>query len=750
VDRQPARPCPPGGDAGGRRLPAALLLAALVVLALVTTSAPSAAAPSPGQATTTATVPSPALTLLAQSGWVVPGGVFDLHLKASSSVPTASLGIEVSVYPCLSTVSGFDQSLSGNGLGNPVSSTPSAIPLSSLPPAAGGGVDLAMPVVVGSGAAPASTGQSPFTIHLLAVGEQCGSFPSGVFPVRVQLVDTAGSTVVGSLVTHLVTTSASTASQRLRVGVVLPIQLTMTAARAPSSHALLARPGAALATPSDAAVDAVTRTVDMVAEQHPTVPVTLQVSGQTVGLLYTSAHQATITQLGELAGNPATHQLTDAPFTPVDATGLVGAGLGTELTLQVARGTEVVATATGRAAPTATNGLGAWITGDGVDAPTVGALSGLGYRELVLPSSQLSATPSDGSTTAPFALPGARGTQVMAMASDDDLAARFTSDPGDPVLAAHQLAAELAQLYYERPNDVSVRAVMAVAPTSWRDDPAFVNALLGALDGNPVVQAVTTAQLFALFPTAATCRSGCRLTPTGTSTPPVAAVRTQRTRVDGFATAAVGQRALAQQLGDLVLGGEAETLRSSQQSAVLANAGSAVEAQVGQVAVEGDQSVTLTSRTGRIPITVVSNASYPMSAVLELTSDKLLFLDGQTWQTSLSKPEVVGPHSNVFYVNVQSRSSGQFRLDVTLRAPDGSLRLATGELSVRSTSSSVVGVILTAGAVVVLAVWWVRTSLRRRAARRAEDAGPGPDGGDGGSGQGATETAAPDVTSAAP
>ena len=53
------------------------------------------------------------------------------------------------------------------------------------------------------------------------------------------------------------------------------------------------------------------------------------------------------------------------------------------------------------------------------------------------------------------------------MASDDDLTSRFTSDPGNPVLAAHQLAAELAQLYYERPNDISVRAVMAVAPTSW-------------------------------------------------------------------------------------------------------------------------------------------------------------------------------------------------------------------------------------------------------------------------------------------
>ena len=87
------------------------------------------------------------------------------------------------------------------------------------------------------------------------------------------------------------------------------------------------------------------------------------------------------------------------------------------------------------------------------------------------------------------------------MASDDDLSARFTSSPGNPVLAAHQLVAELAQLYYERPNGVSPRAVLAVAPASWTDDPPFVDALLGALDGNPVVQAVTTSQAFALFPT---------------------------------------------------------------------------------------------------------------------------------------------------------------------------------------------------------------------------------------------------------
>jgi hypothetical protein len=158
---------------------------------------------------------------------------------------------------------------------------------------------------------------------------------------------------------------------------------------------------------------------------------------------------------------------------------------------------------------------------------------------------------------------------------------------------------------------------------------------------------------------------------------------------------------------------------------VLANAGAAVDAQLGQVACECDQSVTLTARGGRIPITVVSNASYPIAATLVLSSDKLLFPNGETvWSTSWT----LHANSNVKYVKVQSRASGLFRLDVRLQAPGGALRLATGELSVRSTSSSVVGVVLTAGAVAVLVVWWVRTSLRRRAARRAEEDGDQPAG----------------------
>ena len=96
----------------------------------------------------------------------------------------------------------------------------------------------------------------------------------------------------------------------------------------PTPADLLARPSAALATPPDRHRRRGDRPPWRPSpSQHRSVPVTLQVSGQTVGLLDTPAHQTTINQLGQLAATPQVHQLTSAPFTPVDAAALVDSGL---------------------------------------------------------------------------------------------------------------------------------------------------------------------------------------------------------------------------------------------------------------------------------------------------------------------------------------------------------------------------------------------------------------------------------------
>jgi hypothetical protein len=234
------------------------------------------------------------------------------------------------------------------------------------------------------------------------------------------------------------------------------------------------------------------------------------------------------------------------------------------------------------------------------------------------------------------------------------------------------------------------------------------------------VEPVITSDLFGILPTTA-CRTACHSVPGPVGNGlPVADIRTQRQRIGGLvaATSTPAARAVTTQLGDLVLAGESEQLRPAQQAGVLHNTDLAVSAQLGQLQVAGGQSITLTSQRGRVPVTIISSAPYPVTAVLTLTSDKLLFPDGETLNVVLDPS-----HTNSFYVNVETRASGLFKVGVTLYSPVGGVTLSSGQVSVRSTATSVVGVVLSLGAVAVLLVWWLRTSRKRRSDRRRQAAG---------------------------
>ncbi len=686
-----------------------VLGAGLVGLMLVIGGTAGTAAATGGA---TSPAAGPPLILVSQTPTVGPNGSFDLKLQAGVGTPSASqLGVAVSVYPCLSSISSFDQSVNSTvgPAGTPIEATRSPLPVSGLPALPSGGFDLSMPVYVGHGIA-APAGQ--FAIDLPLTGGQCGNAPSGVYPVRVQLVETTGGQAVGGFTTHLIFTETPTATQRLRVAVVLPVATTLTPATSPGNTPLTTRPGAALAPPPPAVTSALVATVTTIAEAHPSVPVTLETSPQTVAELAATGHQSTVAELASLADSPAVHEFTSAPYVPVNASDLVGAGLGSELALQVSRGSQVLATYLPRPA---TPSGGAWITNDGVDTTTLSQLETNGYRQLLVSSTSVPEAPANGSSAEPFALTPSVGAPMVAVASDADLASRFTGAPGNPVLAASQLVAELAQIYFEKPNDTAPRIVAAVAPTGWADDPAFVSTLLGALGDNPVAEPVTTSDLFGILPTSA-CRTACHsVAGSGGGGLPATAIRTQRQRIGGLvgATSTPSARAVTTQLGDLVLAGESERLRPAQQAGVLRNTDQAVDAQLGQLQVAGDQSITLTSQRGRVPVTITSSARYPVTGTLTLSSDKLLFPDGQTKRVT-----VVPGITNPFYFNVQTRASGLFKVAVTLTSPAGGVTLTSGQVSVRSTATSVVGIVLSVGAVVVLVVWWLRTSRKRRAGRR--------------------------------
>lgn len=108
---------------------------------------------------------------------------------------------------------------------------------------------------------------------------------------------------------------------------------------------------------------------------------------------------------------------------------------------------------------------------------------------------------------------------------------------------------------------------------------------------------------------------------------------------------------------------------------------------------------------------------------MHLESDgRLDFPDGDTLDATLS------PGTNRISILVEARTSGDARLQITVRSPDPSelLQLQSSTLLVRSTQLSGVGVFLLAGALLVLGVWWFRSARNGRPNPSDDYAAPNP------------------------
>jgi hypothetical protein len=309
--------------------------------------------------------------------------------------------------------------------------------------------------------------------------------------------------------------------------------------------------------------------------------------------------------------------------------------------------------------------------------------------------------------------------------------------------------ADLSFIYYEAPNLLgrdgtpAARGVVAVAPPAWAPSAAFVSTVLADLQGNPVIRPVTLDQLFAQVPVGADSQQAVTRRPDpSTSSPAIAArsVRDARSRLSEFQSAVSGSApgsAVADTLGDLLLAAESAALPSHRQQAALTGFGAALDQQLHGLSVRSD-TIRLTAGTASVPITVLRNTPYPVTVVVRLTSDKLRFPAAGTQvpgalcrspqvqstadRSSFSALCTLNHSTNTVYVNMQSRASGDFRIDVALTSPHGGLVLAGGQLTVRSLSTSAVAIALSVGAAIVLLGWWGRTLWRGKGSRRGAHA----------------------------
>lgn len=303
-----------------------------------------------------------------------------------------------------------------------------------------------------------------------------------------------------------------------------------------------------------------------------------------------------------------------------------------------------------------------------------------------------------------------------------DLAASGAWPGGqDPALAAQRILAETAALYFEAPFAPAPRGLMLVPPRLWDADPSALNALLAGMAGAPWLAPVTLPELAAQVPAAA--ESNALVYPEAAQ---------QRELSPEYLGEVAGAREAVRSLGTILTDatsvGDAETLVRAATSVQFRDRGDdglalvrAVTRTAG-VVFDGVEVIpgptfTLTGDTNtEIPVELVNNGPAAMDVAVTLAGlTEAQFAVEPARRTVRLEPGVTTALS--FSVDPLVPGSTAPML-VRVTGVDGQRELATQTVVVRSRSTSVAAIVLTAGAGGFLVLWWSRDAARRRRARR--------------------------------
>lgn len=667
-----------------RRLVAALAMVALSVVVLGGRPPPAEAMPSTSQ-----------IQLTSQTTWVGDNGTFHMGFGVTTPDPADAV-VQVSVFHALSDRSDFIASLSGQ-INTTALKVFDPIPLSALEPSP----------QVSIAVNPRSSVHTPLFVNPPV---------SGVYPVTIDLYDGSGN-LLTQMTTHLVYTGPDAASfMRLDVAWVVPFHAAPATGSDPNPLGVAGNPA-----------DLLSLTSALVAT--PDVALTVVATPQTVDGLAngTPGERATVAQLAQSLslGN---RQLVATPYVDLDLPAMLDAGLDGEVSAQLTAGTDVLA---GDLHAVASNDT--WVETGPLTPAAVDDLAGRGVRQLVVANQSLTPLPAEDTLRTPaqpFTVAG-KTSRLSGAAVDAELASHFEGT-SDEVLAAHQLLADLAMVELELPNRRGGRGVVIVPPADWQPNAAFLATFLEGLATAPMLAPVTVDQLFSgVTPFEAGSNPLVREIapvaeqPRGQTIGDPAAIRAARQPVASLAAIVPSTTSAIADIERRILVSESADLPYRAQSAELAPAITLINQLKALVRLPGNQSITLTARQGLIPITVLSSAPYPVKVMVQVSSQKLGFRSvrlssGTCTQSATSASCIVEltSQNTTLRVPVVAKTSGVFSLTVSLDSPDGGVTLATNQDTVRSTAASEVGVLLSIGAALLLAVWWVRDVVHGRRARR--------------------------------
>jgi hypothetical protein len=704
-----------------RRHTAARTAAALGILAATTALfGASGRAATTSTSTGSATPGTATIKLLSQSAWVGPTGVFELLVAAP--LP-ADAQIQARIYVPISTRDQLATTSAGQSLGEIVEQV--TVPGAEVHRTGAGSFRLDYPMV-------ADTAAPVYGFHL--------SNP-GVYPFELRIL-AADGTPIAELVTQLIRLPAEQ-SQIPAISLAVVVPYGAAVSRSPDQDPHLAPATLSALTAETAAL-----------ARNPTVPVAVAPVPETVDTLAELDRSSGSHKVSDLADAIGQRTVVPSTYVPLQSGSWLADGLADGFDRQATAGR---ATLDRQLRLTSTESV---VATDASTTPDVlTADYDHGAREAIVSSGQLAGTGQDTSTTTGpltqwFDLASAAGQGLQTVPTDPDLEAELTSG-SDPALAAHRVLAALALIALDRTdpqacvrpsgeacrrglgltlpsNAAKLLPALRVVLAALADPTAAAGRTTAARNGTTPIDASALVQpvsvpgfLNAVDPasesgtTSSTDAHQLRHLATG----PVpslgaypAAFQLVSGHTDAFASMVAGTDsttgvALVTSWSKLVLASGAASLRSNERLHYLDRVEAEVMGQASQITAPTQQTVTLTSASGRIPFSISNPLPYPVRVRLVFQSPKLHFVDGNPQYVTL--PANQPRH---LQIAVTARASGAFPMQVTITSPDAQLTISHTQFDVRSTAVSGIGLALTVAAGAFLLLWWARhfRDARRR------------------------------------
>jgi hypothetical protein len=652
------------------RLPAArgpASLVAVLVAALLTLGI--ALGPAPTAGARAAQASGPTLTLVDQTTWLQDGDPFSATVRVTDA--PAGSSIAVVAHGVLQSRGEFQESLAGELGSVAYEGDPAPV---RVPPT-GGNVEVVIP-------AEADLGQ-------------------GVRPVAIQLRDADGE-VLASLVTYLTMVRRTEGLTPLSVAVVLDI----------ASPPALQPDGSVVM--STEALDRIEERVTAL-EQVPDVPWTVAPRPETVDSL-AGLDERGLNLLDRLDRVTNDLPVLARPFTDIDIAALMDADLVSELNNQAEAGANVVRTRLhSEPAPEI------WLVPGTIGEPAATLLNQVGVGHAIVDREAVAQAPGMTDTRVPEQPVRLGESGPVAMVNDGTLAARLTGQEG--VLDAQRFVAELAAAWLEQP--AVPRGVVVRVPADADLDPDVLARALTDLADPKAAEAidpVTASDIFGVPPIDAD--SPPVATPAGHApTADLAPLSTRLQQARGSIAGIAGVRSdadLARSLEHSLLLATGIDTPDDQRNLYIRRVTTELSKIEGLVDAPDEFRITLTSRSGSVPLNLTNSSDGEIPVRIELQSDQLDFPDGDVMLETLE------PGATRIDIPVRVLASGAFPLDIRVTTQDGSVELEETRFDIRSTAVSGVGLVLSVGAVLVLAIWWLRNwraTVRSRQLVPADAAG---------------------------